>query len=231
MLRAIIFDFNGVILNDEPLHFQSMLDTVAELGIRITEEEYYREYLPLDDSACLEAICRNHGAQMDNRERSRLLDLKSLNYRRLLRDQYPLFPGAADLVRAASRSYPLALASGARRDEILSTLQATDLLNCFKVIAGAEDFARGKPHPESYLFALERLNDAQNGSSHRILPAECLVIEDSVGGVKGARAAGMVCVAVAHTYPSESLRSASHVVSSIQELKLEELERLCREPS
>jgi HAD superfamily hydrolase (TIGR01509 family) len=231
MLRAIIFDFNGVILNDEPLHFQSMLDTVADVGIRITREEYWREYLPLDDSACLETICRNHSFQLGDQERARLLELKSLLYRRLLQDRYPLFPGAADFIRAAARRYPLALASGARRDEILSTLQATDLVRHFQVIAGAEDFTRGKPHPESYLFTLERLNETRNGEAGKILPGECLVIEDSVGGVKGARAAGMPCLAVAHTYPRESLTAASHVVSSIQEVKLEELESLCQENS
>jgi HAD superfamily hydrolase (TIGR01509 family) len=231
MLRAIIFDFNGVILNDEPLHFQSMRDTVADVGIRITREEYWGEYLPLDDAACLEAICRNHAVRLGDPERARLLDLKSLHYRCLLRNQYPLFPGAADFIRAASGRYPLALASGARRVEILSTLRATDLLRHFRVIAGAEDFTRGKPHPESYLFTLERLNETQDGRCLKILPADCLVIEDSVDGVKGARAAGMVCLAVAHTYPRESLGAASHVVSSIQEVKLEELERLCQEPS
>lgn len=231
MLRAIIFDFNGVILNDEPLHFQSMRDTVAEIGIRISEEEYWGNYLPLDDNACLEAICRNHSTPFGDRERAMLLDLKSLNYRRLLEDKYPLFPGAADLIKAASRSYPLALASGARREEILSTLQATDLLQYFRVIAGAEDFTRGKPHPESYLFALARLNESRNGRLPKITPGECLVIEDSVGGVKGARAAGMACLAVAHTYASDSLRAANHVVSSISDIKLEELERICREPS
>ena len=231
MLQAIIFDFNGVILNDEPLHFQSMRDTVADVGIQITKEEYWNLYLPLDDATCLETICRNHSFKLVRKERRRLLELKSFYYRKLLQNQYPLFPGAVDFVRTAASRYPLALASGARREEIEGTLQATDLAHLFRVIAAAEDFALGKPHPESYLFALERLNQTLNGDARRIQPQECLVIEDSIDGVHGARAAGMMCLAMTNTYPRERLNAANCIASSFHEVKLEDLERLWQEPS
>jgi HAD superfamily hydrolase (TIGR01509 family) len=230
MLKAIIFDFNGVILNDEPLHFRSMRDTVADIGLRINEEEYWNEYLPLDDASCLEKIGRNHSYKFSDGERQRLLELKAGYYRRLLQDQYPLFPGAADFVRSAATRYPLALASGARRDEIEGTLQATGLSRYFRVIAGAEDFALGKPHPESYLFALKRLNESLDGMNGRIQPRECLVIEDSIGGVQGARAAGMRCLAMTNTYPKERLTGADEIASSFCDVNLEKLERLWQEP-
>ncbi len=231
MLKAIIFDFNGVIVDDEPLHFQSMKDTVASIGVHITKEEYWTRYLPLDDSNCLEAICRDHGRKLDETERRRLLELKAVIYRRLLQDKVPIFSGAADFVRAAAARYPLALASGARRDEIEATLQAAGLTRFFSVIAGAEDFILGKPHPESYLFALEQLNRKLNGQEQRIQPQECLVIEDSVGGVQGARAAGMMCLALTNTYPAESLGAANCIVSSFREVQIEELEQLWQEPA
>jgi HAD superfamily hydrolase (TIGR01509 family) len=229
MLKAIIFDFNGVILNDEPLHFQSMCDTVANVGLRITREEYWSEYLPLDDASCLEKIGRNHSYQFSDGEQQRLLELKADYYRKLLQDQYPLFPGAAEFVRTAASRYPLALASGARREEIEGTLQATGLSHFFRVIAAAEDFTLGKPHPESYLFALERLNASLNGQISHIQPQECLVIEDSIGGVQGARAAGMRCLAMTNTYPKESLTGADEIASSFCHVNLEELERLWQE--
>lgn len=231
MLRAIIFDFNGVILNDEPLHFQSMMETVADVGIRITKEEYWTNYLPLDDVTCLETICRNHSFKLGGEDRLRLLQLKALYYRRLLQNQYPLFPGAAEFIRAAAVRYPLALASGARRDEIEATLQAAGLAHHFRVIAAAEDFVLGKPHPESYLFALQLLNKTLNGQARQIQPEECLVIEDSVGGVQGARTAGMMCLALTNTYPEESLYAANRIVSSFHEVRIEELDRLWQEPS
>jgi len=231
MLRAIIFDFNGVILNDEPLHYRSMRDTVAELGITLGEEEYWSKYLPLDDVSCLKAICSDCAVDLTPEQRRLALSRKAELYRQLLQDQYPLFPGAAQFVRSAAERYPLALASGARRDEIVRTLDTTGLRPCFRVIVGAEDFTRGKPHPESFLLALTRLNAGLNGQSTPILPSECLVIEDSMGGVRGARAAGMMCMAVTNSYPREKLLAANLIVTSLQDVRLDSLLSLLEERS
>ncbi len=231
MLRAIIFDFNGIILNDEPLHFRSMRDAVAQIGIRITQEEYWEKYLPLDDGRCLAAICDNHEVHLSEGERSRLLKLKSERYHELLENNYPLFPGAAQFVRSASLLYPLALASGASRTEIERTLQATGLIEHFRVIVAAEDFTLGKPHPESFLLALKQLNATLNGGSLPIQPSECLVIEDAVAGVEGAQAAGMACLAVANSYSRVELARADRVVASLEEIQVESLQRIFEESS
>src|SRR5213593_107596 len=158
MLRAIIFDFNGIIIDDEPLHYQSMRDIVAPLGIEISMEEYWNRYLPFDDEACLDAICRDYSRRLDGPRRQEMLRNKNKLYHQMLQNQYPLFPGVSGLVDAASQKYPLAIASGARREDIERTLAATGLLRFFSVVVGAEDFELGKPHPESFLLALKRLN-------------------------------------------------------------------------
>ncbi len=229
MLRAIIFDFNGIILNDEPIHFRSMQGALAELGIAMGEEEYWERYLPLDDVSCLKAVCTDHDVHITPTQRRTVLKRKSELYRQLLRGQFPLFPGAARFVRAAAESYPLALASGARRDEIEDTLAATGLNACFQVIVAADDFKHAKPHPESYLLALTKLNASLNGKSSIIRPAESLVVEDSQGGVLGARAAGMMCLAVTNTYPRAKLRAANLVVSSLEEVSVDSLPDLLEE--
>ena len=229
MLRAIIFDFNGVILNDEPIHFQAMKRTVAELGITLDREEYWTQYLPLDDVNCLEAICRDHKIALTAEQSRHALAEKSAVYRQLLEGQYPLFPGAEDFVRDAAKMYPLALASGARRDEIEGTLRATGLFSSFLVVLGAEDFVRGKPHPESFLLALSRLNVCLDGRVSPILPAECLVIEDSAGGVQGARAAGMKCMAVTNSYPRWKLLEANVIVASLREVRVDRLSEVVEE--
>jgi HAD superfamily hydrolase (TIGR01509 family) len=229
MLRAIIFDFNGIILNDEPLHFASMRDAVAHLGVTVSREEYWSKYLPFDDPTCLQAICRDRGVDLDRETLRLTLDRKASLYQKLLQNQYPLFPGVVDFIRKSALRYPLALASGARRDEIETTLVATRLIGYFSVIVGAEDFSRGKPNPESYLLALERLNSALDGKHSPIHPHECLVIEDSVGGVRGAQAAGMKCLAVSNTYPVESLRAANRIIASLEEADPVELECLMEE--
>ncbi|MEJ2111340.1 MAG: HAD family phosphatase, partial [Acidobacteriota bacterium] len=205
MLKAIIFDFNGVILDDEPLHFRAMQEAVANLQIELTEKDYWEKYLPFDDNECLETICRDHSVPLSTEQRYGLIDIKIASYNRQIRDSYPLFPGVVHCIENAAQRYPLALASGARREEIEATLQATNLIRHFLVLVAAEDFSLGKPHPESFLLALGKLNAAGAGASTSIRPEQCLVIEDSIGGVAGARAAGMRCLAVINSYPPDQL--------------------------
>lgn len=226
MLRAIIFDFNGVILNDEPIHFKAMQEAVSRLGLELSEKDYWDRYLPFDDDGCLSAICRDHGIRLSEEQRVGLIKTKIESYARRIRNGYPLFPGASPFIRTAALHYPLALASGARREEIETTLQATGLRQHFLVIVAAEDFTLGKPHPESFLLALKRLNEAHSGISGSIRPEECLVIEDSVGGVAGAGSAGMRCLAVSNSYPPEKLAGADKVVSSLEGVTAEALESL-----
>ena len=127
MLKAIIFDFNGVILNDEPLHFAAMRDAVADLGIRLTPEDYWNKYLPFDDRECLETVCRDHSFQLNETTRRESLERKARNYQQLLQGGFPLFPGVTQFIQTAAGRYPLALASGARRSEIESALNSTGL--------------------------------------------------------------------------------------------------------
>jgi beta-phosphoglucomutase len=227
MLKAIILDFNGVILNDEPLHFAAMRDAVADIGIQLTREDYWNKYLPFDDTECLENVCRDHSFELNETTRREALARKARNYQLQLQGGFPLFPGAAQFVRAAAKRYPLALASGARRTEIESALESTGLKRYFAAIVAAEDFVLGKPSPESFLLALEWLNAARNNTP--ILPGECLVIEDSVGGVRGARAAGMTCMAVTSSYPREALSAANSVVSTLEDIPLDGLNALFEE--
>ncbi len=226
MLKAIILDFNGIILNDEPIHFRAMRDTVSDLGIKLSEEEYWAKYLPFDDERCLDEICAAHAVVLTTGQRRASLLRKVELYRSLMRNDYPLFPGADEFVRLAASRYPLAIASGARRDEVESTLEAVGLKGCFRVIVAAQDFTLGKPHPESFLLALQQLNRSMDGNGRPIEARECLVIEDSVGGVRGARAAGMQCLAISNTYAQEQLAAASRVASSLQGLTLESLQGL-----
>jgi len=226
MLRAIIFDFNGIILDDEPLHFRAMQEAMADINITLTREDYWAKYLPFDDVDCIEAVCRDHSVQLPDEERARLLELKFASYDRQLQNRYPIFPGVPEFIHSASQRYPLALASGARRQEIETTLTATGLKKYFQVIVAAEDFTLGKPHPESFLLALKQLNDLTGNRPSLIHPEECLVIEDSVGGVGGAKAAGMKCLAVTNSYPPDTLQEATRVVHSLEDLEIQLLAEL-----
>ncbi len=229
MLKAIIIDFNGIILDDEPLHYSAMRDAAADFGVLLNREAYWDRYLPMDDAQCLEAICKDYSVNLSRGERKRVLEHKIKLYHQLLQDRLPLFPGAAQFIKKAAEQYPLALASGARRAEIETILDSAGLRRYFDVIVAAEDFIQGKPHPASFLLALNRLNEKLGRQSFPIRPEECLVIEDSVGGIKGARAAGMICLAVSNSYPSNLLQAAHKVVASLEDVQVAGLQDLFRE--
>jgi beta-phosphoglucomutase len=213
-LRAAIFDFDGVIVDSEPLHFRAMREALRTLGIEITEEEYYGLYLAYDDRGALRLALEHHGRVPDEATLEALLLRKQERFEAVLREVV-FFPGAEVLVRGLAERMPVGIASGARRSEIEAILGAGGLKDAFSAIVGADDVTRTKPDPEPYLTALHRLAPRAPG----LRPAECLAIEDSVPGILSARGAGMKVVAVAHSYPPEKLKAAHHVVRTLEGLE------------
>lgn len=222
MLRAIIFDCDGVIADTEPLHFAALQRVLAEEGITLTEEDYISHYLAFDDRGCFGKAFSN-SATLTTEKLAELIERKSAYIEPVMRTHLRLFPGVIDFIRRAARAYPLAVASGALRHEIELILQSGGVKDCFFAIVSAEDVAHGKPDPESFLKARAIL------SAHAavtISPQECLVIEDSLHGIEAARLAGMRVLAVTNSYPKERLSKADFVVESLDGLSLESLEAL-----
>jgi HAD superfamily hydrolase (TIGR01509 family) len=226
MLRALIFDFNGIIVDDEPIHFELFKQVLAEEGIKLTEADYYARYLGFDDRGAFTAAYREHGRSLDEKLLARLIDRKTIYYQSEIRSKVRIFPGVEKLVTTLVPVLPLAVASGALRQEIETILSAAGLLKHFAVIISAEDVDHGKPEPEIFLKALARLN-AQVEDGHPIDAADCLVIEDSKEGIRGARRAGMKCLAVSNSHPTELLQEANAVVRSLEEVDLALLEKFC----
>jgi HAD superfamily hydrolase (TIGR01509 family) len=222
MLRAIIFDCDGVIADTEPLHFASLQSVLAEEGIDLSEECYYREHLGLDDRGCFIKAFSDRVA-LAQEELSRLIARKAAEVEPMMRDHLRLFPGAAGLIRSASQRFLLAVASGALLREVELILRTAGVSACFRAIVGAEDVARSKPHPDPFVEALARINA---GSATRIELTECLVVEDSIYGVQSAHAAGMRCLAVTNSFPREMLAEAELVVASLEDVSLGQLESL-----
>ena len=225
MLRAVIFDFNGIIVDDEPIHFQLFQKVLGEEGIVLTEEAYYGRYLGFDDRGAFETGFQERGLPLSTPKLQELIDRKARYYQEAIRNHVAIFPGVKKLVATLAPNLPLAVASGALREEIETILATAELLSCFKVIVSAEDVTRGKPEPEIYLKALTELNVQQNGAP--ITAADCVVIEDSKEGVRGARRAGMKCLAVTNSHPAELLTDANAFVNSLEEVSLPFLQKLC----
>ena len=226
MLRALIFDFNGIIVDDEPIHFELFKRVLTEEGIELTEEDYYARYLGFDDRGAFTTAYREHGRSLDEKLLARLIDRKAGYYQNAIRNKASIFPGVEKLVASLVPALPLAVASGALRQEIETILSNAGLLKHFAVIISAEDVDHGKPEPEIFLKALAGLN-ARVENNDPIDAADCLVIEDSKEGIRGARRAGMKCLAVSNSHPTELLQEANAVVRSLEEVDLSFLEEIC----
>jgi HAD superfamily hydrolase (TIGR01509 family) len=224
-LRAIVFDFDGVIANSEPLHFQGYRDVLAEEGLTLTEPDYYAQYLGFDDVGAFEAIGRRHGAAWSDAHIRDLVARKAVRLEALERDVSVLFPGAADAIRRASAAMPIAIASGARGDEIRRVLQREGLSACFTALVAAEDTPVSKPAPDPYLRAVALLAPACGG---QLRSSDCVAIEDSHWGLQSARAAGLRTVAVSNTYSAGEL-VADLTIASLEAMDLDLLARICSE--
>lgn len=214
-LQAVIFDFNGVIVDDEPLHLALLRQVLGEAGLPWAEEDYAAKYLGRTDHACFALALREAGRarQVDDAVFvEQLIARKAELYQCAIGEQIAFFPGVRELVRRLAGKFPLAVASGALRDEIETVLRRGGIRDCFQAIIAAEDVARGKPAPEGFLKALAALNAQRTPAIH---PRACLVIEDSVAGVAAARRAGMRSLAVTNSYQAEALRGADWIVRSL----------------
>jgi HAD superfamily hydrolase (TIGR01509 family) len=224
MLRAVIFDFNGIIVDDEPIHFNLFQKVFAEEGIDLGKDAYYERYLGFDDRGAFSFGYREHKRSLSAEKLAELIARKAVYYQAEIRNHVAIFPGVRELVADLTHNFPLAVASGALRHEIETILTTAGLINHFKVIVSAEDVERGKPEPDIFLKALEILNRQIDRPIHA---SNCVVIEDSKEGIKGARRAGMKCLAVTNSHPAELLGEAHIIVNSLEQVTLARLTQLC----
>jgi len=224
VLKALIFDCDGVIADSEHLHFSLFQKVLAEVGIALTQAEYVEKYLAMDDRGCFEAVFKANGKALSEEERARLIAQKTALYKKTAAQNLVILPGVVEFVMAVSQKYPLAMASGALKEEVLLMIEAAGIRHYFDAVVAAEDVKNGKPAPDAYLKALEELNIKHPGKN--IQPSECLVVEDSIHGLMSAHAAGMKVVGVTTTYSAKELAAADRVAPVLTALRLKDLEGL-----
>jgi HAD superfamily hydrolase (TIGR01509 family) len=220
LIEAVLFDFNGVLVDDEPQHCEALRRVLADDGITLTREEYYATYLGLDDRAGFVEAYRRAQRTLTTDWLKHLIEKKSRVYLELVSASLRLVPGAREFVRDAAAHFRLGIVSGALRAEIDTLLARAELMLQFEVIVAAGDVPHSKPHPASYLAALRAFNDRTP-----LKAANCVVIEDSLHGLKAARAAGMPCVMLTTSHPVERLEGngATMVWASLAGHTAEEL--------
>jgi beta-phosphoglucomutase len=211
---AVLFDFDGVIVNSEPLHLQAFQEVLAAEGIALSEEEYFRELIGFDDRGAFKHIFQKNGRELDPKTFLRVMAHKSRAVMSLIENRnYRALSGVEEFVRGLWRNYPLAIVSGALREEIEAMLMGVSLRDCFSIIIAAEDVSVGKPDPQGYLLAVGQLS-ARAGKN--IKPSDCLIIEDAPSVAKRVREVGFKVLGLTTSHPAEKLEDCHWVVNSLR---------------
>jgi beta-phosphoglucomutase len=207
---AVLFDFDGVIVNSEPLHLEVFQAVLAKEQIQITHEEYYQELIGFDDKGAFKHVFKKHHRELDPKTLLRLMTHKSEGMMEVIHQRrYEALPGVEELVRGLWRHYPLAICSGALREEIEAMLEGVHLRDCFPTIVAAEDVTVGKPDPQGYLLTVKQLNERLG---KKFEPKDCLIVEDAPSVIKSVKKVGFHVLAVATSYPLEQLGDADYAV-------------------
>ncbi len=214
-LRAIIFDFNGVIADDETPHLECFQQALKEAGLVLSKEEYYGTYLGMDERTCAAMLLEQRDGACDVTIHARIIERKAVLFRDHTATHKPaLFPWVSSFLEQAVGRYRLAIASGGRREQILAALDGSAIEQAFELIVSADECPVGKPAPAIYEFTLRQLN-ALRPRPPLLRSGECLVIEDSRAGIQAGLRAGMRVLAVATTYPSSQLTDAHLVLPTL----------------
>jgi beta-phosphoglucomutase len=223
MLKAVLFDFNGIIINDEAIHEKLLSQLMVEENLRPKAEEFRQLCLGRSDRACIAALLEGRGRAVTPTYLEGLIARKARAYLQELEqlEKLPIYVGLEDFMfdlRAAKTK--MAVVSGALRSEIELVLSRANLSQHFSVIVSGDDQVPSKPEPDGYLLAVDRLN--QQFPDLQLNPWECLVIEDTFAGIEAAKRAGMPVVGVANSYPFHMLqRRANWTVDYLSELEME----------
>jgi beta-phosphoglucomutase-like phosphatase (HAD superfamily) len=216
---SLIFDFDGVLANSEPLHLAAYQEVLSPLGITMTREDYYARYLGYDDAGVFRMVAEAAGWQMDAGRLAALIAEKGRVFDAVIESTDVLYPGAAECVERMAGAFPLGIASGALRYEIEAVLKRSGLDRHFRFIVAAGDTPQSKPAPDPYRRAAEL---------HGVPPARCVAIEDSRWGIESAKSAGLACIAITTTYPRAALTTADLIIESLDEITPELLASLNR---
>jgi beta-phosphoglucomutase len=211
--EAVIFDFDGVIVDTEPIHYAAFQRVLEPLGLQFTWDEYVETYIGFDDRDAFRHVFSSHGTNLGTEELHGLIEQKALLFAEVIRAGVSAYPGVLELIsHLHEHKYPLAICSGALRSDIDPILSMLGISDFFDVIVTADDVAASKPDPECYQLAFRRL---QSVHMNRFTKCATLAIEDTPAGISAAKAAGLLVCAVTNSYPADRLDQATFVTESL----------------
>lgn len=225
MPDALLFDFDGVIVDTEPLHHRAFQDVLDPLGLPISWDEYQEGYIGFDDRDALRERFRSDGRDLDETRMKELIHAKAQAFLRIIADEGAApFPGLVELIREAAGSIPVALCSGALAGDVAPILDRLGIADCFSVRVTADRVALSKPDPETYRVGFTELEAAHPDRKLRLTHA--LAIEDTPAGIRSAKEAGLKVLAVTNTYPEHDLHEADRVIATLDGMTLRDLDLL-----
>jgi beta-phosphoglucomutase len=204
MTKAVLWDLDGVLVDTAPFHFQAWQELFRSVGKGFADGDFRRTFGLRND-----AILRDILGELAPAEEARLARRKEELYRAKADGRVRAMPGAIDLLRRLKQEgWKTAIVSSAPRENVRVLLRSLGLEEMFEAVVAEEDAPRGKPDPQGFLLAAEKLG---------VAPAECVVIEDAPGGLEAAKSGGMRCIGVTTSRPREALARADLVVDSLEE--------------
>jgi len=216
-VNAVIFDFDGVIVDTEPIHYQAFQKVLGPLHLGFTWQEYVDTYMGFDDRDAFVEAFSVKGKPIASSELHELIAKKANIFQDIIRNGISPYPGAKHLIDKLHRNQvPLAISSGALRSDIMPILDQLGIAHCFNIIISADDVSKSKPDPECYRIAYEKLRSSNPQPA--ILQDSTLAIEDTPAGIEAALSAGLRVVAIANSYPRVNLSRANIIIESLEEL-------------
>jgi len=223
-MQGVVFDFDGIIVDSEPLHYRAFQRVLEPLGAGFTWQEYVERYMGFDDRDAFREAFRVHRLPLDDALLAGMIAAKAAVFHEVAAEGVVAYPGVVELVRALAGSVPLAICSGALRSDIEPVLHMLSLSDAFDCMVTAEDVAASKPDPASYRLAVQRLQHCFPAAG--ITPATTVAIEDTPAGIHSAKGADLKVLAVTNSYPAVELTAADRVVATLSGISVEELRRL-----
>lgn len=214
--EAVIFDFDGVIVDTEPLHYAAFQRTLEPLGLHFTWQEYVETYIGFDDRDAFRHAFFTKGKVLGQTELHRLIEQKAEFFQEVIRSDVSAYPGVLELILFLhTNNFPLAICSGALRADIDPILAMLGISDCFDVIVTADDVAVSKPDPECYQLAFQLLQSAHPNNFSK---EATIAIEDTPAGISAAKAAGLMVCAVTNSYPADRLAQSTFITESLSTL-------------
>jgi beta-phosphoglucomutase len=222
MIRAVIFDLDGTLVETEPLHFAAFNEVLRSNGIEIGFDDYTARLIGLNDRDCFATVLRENRKDASDAHVVELIARKTVVYQAMVAQRDVLYPGAEKFVRDCAQRFPLMIATGTLRAEAEAILRRAGIRELFLDVIAAEDVERGKPEPDGFIAALGRIGYLLR-QRDPVLADECLVVEDTQAGIEAAHRAGMKVLALCHMAPANDLAAAEVVRASISDLELDDV--------